>query len=294
MTRLVVAALVACSAMAGQPDWTASLPAGIEWTAVVGHGDTAAVLLGTSAGGLHLIDLQTGHSRLTAPICANRGVRAAVGPERDGVAYCFDRHAAYAIQLIDPVGLKWRYGWTVGADEELRDDPESMSGWMYAAVTSAGLLLVNSDGRVVLLSYGEGKIRWELELGPVPVARLHVRDNRAVVLWKARGVVRAAFLSLDQELPRPSYRDLGSTWPVWSDLVSAGLLTVAGHDLTLTRGFTEPATRVAGQLWPRPGGRGSDERRSVCPQHYASTWWTPSPSGPFAGTWPGSYSMPMP
>ncbi len=234
MTRYLVTALVTCGAIAGQPDWTATFPGGIEWATVIGQGDTAAVLLATPAGELHLLDLETGKSRLAKPVSAGRGVHLAAQPERDGVAYCFDRHAAYAIQLVKPAGLKWQYGRTLGADEELQSDPENIAGWMHATATSAGLLLVNSDGRVVLLLPADGHARWELALGPMPVARLHVRDNRAVILWKTEGAVRAAFLALEKDLPKPDCRDLGSVWPVWSDLVSGGLLTIAGRDLTLT------------------------------------------------------------
>jgi hypothetical protein len=234
MMRYILALLMTCGAAAAQPDWTVSLPAGIEWSAIVGQGDTAAVLLATPAGELHLIDPQTGKSRLAAPISGGRGVRLAAGSDLDNVAYCFDRDAAYAIQLAAPAGLRWQHGRPVGADEGLRDDPENISGWTHAAVTSAGLLLVNSDGHVVLLSHTDGHLQGELELGRMPVARLHVRDNRAVVLWRTEGAVRAAFLSLDQETPKALYRDLGSTWPVWSDLLPEGLLTVASRELTLT------------------------------------------------------------
>jgi hypothetical protein len=233
MTRYFLALLISCGTAAAQPAWTLPLAGGIEWSAVVGRDEKAALLLATPAGELHLVDLQTGKSRLTTPIRGGRGVRLAAGSDRDNVAYCFDRHAAYAIQLAAPAGLKWQYGQAVGANEELRDDPEKITGWTHAAVTPAGLLLVSSEGRVVLLAQTDGHAIWELELGPMPVARLHVRDKRAVVLWKTEGAVRAVFLALDQEAPKPAYRNLGSTWPIWSDLVPAGLLTLSAGEVAL-------------------------------------------------------------
>jgi hypothetical protein len=216
-----------------QPDWTCALPPGIEWAEAVGHGTASAVLLSTPAGQLHLIDLRTGTPRLTEPLCASRGVRPVEGQKTADAAYCFDRHAAYAICLSGTAGLKWRYGETRGGDEEFQGDPETLTGWSLAAVTKAGLLLVNVDGRAVLLAHADGHVRWELRLGPLPVSRLHVWETTAAVLWKIGGVVKAVFLNLGEERPTPVPRDLGDTWPVWSTLVPEGVLTVAPHEATV-------------------------------------------------------------
>jgi outer membrane protein assembly factor BamB len=215
-----------------QPDWTYSLAPGIEWAAAVGRGTASAVLLATPAGQLHLLDLDTGQPRLAAPIPAGRGVRPAEEPGAADVAYCFDRHAAYALRLSEPAGLKWQFGQTLGADEKFQGEPEKLAGWAHARVTPAGLLLVNVDGRIVLLSPADGQPRWELQLDRMPLSRLHVWETNAAVLWKSGGAVRAAFLALD-ETPKPVCRELGDTWPVWSDLVPEGLLTVSPQEATL-------------------------------------------------------------
>ncbi len=216
-----------------EPTWTCRIEAGIEWAAAVGRGDTSAVLVATPAGELHLIDLYAGKPRLTETLRASRGVRPAEGNDSADVAYCFDRHAAYAIRLTEPAGLQWRYGQALAPAEEFQGDPENLAGWTDARVTRAGLLLANVDGRVVLLSHADGQPRWELPLGRMPLARLHARDNAAAVVWKSGGTVRAAFLALDKEDSQAICRDLGDTWPVWSDLVPEGLLAVSAHEATL-------------------------------------------------------------
>jgi hypothetical protein len=216
-----------------QPDWTCPLQPGIEWAEVVGRGETSAVLVATPAGELHLIDLSAGKPRLTEPLHASRGVQPAEGNDSADVAYCFNRHAAYAVRLAEPARLQWRYGRALGPAEEFQGDPENLAGWTAARVTRAGLLLANGDGRVVLLSHADGQPRWELPLGRMPVSRLHVRDNAAAVMWKSGGTVRAAFLALDKEDPQAICRNLGDTWPVWSDLVPEGLLTVSAYEATL-------------------------------------------------------------
>lgn len=226
-----------------EPTWTCRIEAGIEWAEAVGRGDASAVLVATPAGQLHLIDLRTGKPRLAEPLRASRGVRPVEGQKTADAAYCFDRHAACAIRLAEPAGLKWRYGETRGGDEEFQGDPETLTGWSLAAVTKAGLLLVNVDGRVVLLSADDGQVRWELRLGLLPVSRLHVWKTTAAVLWKIGGVMKAAFLNLGEQRPTPVQRDLGDTWPVWSTLVREGLLTVSPREAAVWT-VAGPARRI--------------------------------------------------
>ena len=170
-----------------EPDWTWQTEPGIEWAELVGPGQTPAVLGATVDGRLHLVDLATGKPRFGIPIVAGRGVRPAGQavdrpPAASEEIYCFDRHAAYAVCVTEPSGLAWRYGQPPTEDSEFPGDPETLCGWSLAGTTVAGLLLVNTDGRVVLLSYATGRPRWEINLGPLPVARLHVWGTTAAVL----------------------------------------------------------------------------------------------------------------
>ena len=55
---------------------------------------------------------------------------------------------------------------------------------------------------------------------------------------KNGGVVKAAFLTLDEQRRKPVQRELDGTWPVWSTLVREGLLTVSPQEAA---------------LWPIPG-----------------------------------------
>lgn len=227
------------------PAWTWEAPAGIEWAALVGRGAAESILVATRDAHLQLLDPVTGKPRLTEPLAVRRGIRLApssaaadscadepgAGPA--DVAYCYDRHAACAIRLSDPPGLKWQYGRWPAAGEEFPGDPDTLTGWTLAQVADAGLILVNSDGRVVLLSHTDGSVRWQIELDRLRVARLHVRGNMAAVLWRAKAGVRAAFLRLGDERPNPLQRELGELWPVWSKLLSGGLLTVSSTEAVL-------------------------------------------------------------
>jgi outer membrane protein assembly factor BamB len=219
-----------------EPAWIWQTQAGIEWAQTVGRDDTSAVLVATPTGVVHLVALRSGQPRPV--LLASRGVRPAEGDDNRDIAYCFDRHAAYAIRLAEPAGLKWQFGRPVGMGEELQGDPERLAGWVHGHVTRDGLLLVDVDGRVVLLSALDGRPRWELQLDHLPLSRLHVWETEAAVLWKSGGAVRAAFLALDQETPQTICRELGDAWPVWSALVSEGLVTVVPQ---------------AAMLWARDG-----------------------------------------
>ena len=217
------------------PDWTWTAPSGIEWATCAGGGAPAALVVALRDGRLENIDSVAGTPRSTQMIAAARGVRlapsedgAADGAAADtGVAYCFDRHAAYALRLTEPAGLKWQFGARPAEGAEYPGDPENLTGWSLAEATEIGLLLVNSSGRVVLLANVDGRVRWQLEVGRLPLARLHVRGAKAVVLEKLAGKVRAVFLPLEDEQPQSAIRELGGQWPIWSTLLSGGLLTIS-------------------------------------------------------------------
>ena len=220
------------------PDWTWRTAAGIEWAAIVSGGAAPAALVATPQGQLQVVDLGSGRPQLAQPIQAGRGVRAAERPRCEkevaaDTAYAFDRHAAYAIRLTAPAELLWQSGRSPAAGEEFQGDPESLTGWTHAQVTDRGLLLVNIDGQVVLLDRADGHVRWETRLDRLPVARVHVRGQAAIVLWKAGGLVRAAFLEVDAQPPTPVVCDLRDVWPLWSELLPEGLVTVSSERVGL-------------------------------------------------------------
>jgi hypothetical protein len=218
------------------PEWVRPMPAGIEWAELAGRGETLSLLVATRDARLHLIAPASGTPSLEEPIAVGRGVRPAGG--RTAAAYCFDRYAAYALRVEPPAGLKWQWGERPAEGQEFPDDPETLTGWRDGQAADAGLLLLNRDGRLVLLSATDGRVCWEIELGSLALARLHVLGRTAVVLSKAGGQVKLAFINLNEEHPRPAIRDAGDTWPVWSKLLDSGLLTASPGQVT---------------LWPRDG-----------------------------------------
>lgn len=214
--------------------WTYPVAAGVEWVELVGADEAQALLLATPGGALHLLDPATGQMRLTAPIEAAPGVRLARGQEPSDTAFCFDRHAAYAIRVAAPAHLVQQVGGRSAQAADFPGDPEVLSSWQHAAVTHIGdLLLVNTDGRVALWSPADAATTCVTHLGPLPVARLHIRAKTAVVLSKTAGRVRAAFLRLSDRPPAVDARELGEAWPVWSTLVADGLLTVTSSEAAL-------------------------------------------------------------
>ncbi|MCK4341544.1 MAG: PQQ-binding-like beta-propeller repeat protein [Phycisphaerae bacterium] len=260
-----------------EPYWTWQMQPGVEWVELVGASETTALLAATRDAQLHLLDPASGQARFSKPIPVGRGARAAFGDEHtehpSDIAYCFDRHALYAIRLSKPAGLKWQHGETTDP-AAFPGDPEVLTGWTAAVNSSAGLVAVNADGRIVLLSHADGKELWTINLGFVsnvasglrpgrrmrenahlrlrpgrspdatlllrqslalPLVRLHVFGNKAVVLWKAGGQVKAAFIVLSDKRPRPTIRALAEPWSLWSTLIGDELLTVSSNQVTLWR-----------------------------------------------------------
>lgn len=243
----LVGLLTAAGARAGPPApelppvWRWDAPAGVEWAELVGSEEAAAILVATPAGQLHVVDAARGTPRLRTAVQAARGVRLAAPATAGDAAYCFDRHAVYALRLDEPAGLLWQHGAPPAGSAAFQDDPEFLSGWTAAGAAPAGVLAVDRAGQVVLLSRADGHVLWETALGPLPLAELHVRGPRAVVLWNVQGRAKAAFIALQPALPgadaaaRPGLivRDLDQPWPVWSTLLDEGLLTVLPARATL-------------------------------------------------------------
>jgi outer membrane protein assembly factor BamB len=222
----VVRAVAGGSAEYLAPVWTWQVPGRVEWLASVECSERAYILVATSAGGLCLLDADTGHPLMAAPIAARPGVRLVAGTG-DGTAYCFDRQAVYALDSAKNPLLRWCFGQPQAGGAELAGDPETLTGWIQAARTQEGLAVLNRDGRVVWLNAADGRPRWELSLGPMPVtARLFVSDNRAAVHWASGGHVRAAFFELTETPPTLRIVDLDSDWPLWSTLTRGGLCMV--------------------------------------------------------------------
>jgi len=216
------------------PAWTYPLAAGVEWVEPVAAKEAEALLLATPAGALHVLDPATGQMRLTAPIEAAPGVRLVRGQHPSDTAFCFDRYSAYAIRIAAPAHLVHQLGGRSAQAADFPGDPEVLSSWQHAVVTHAGdLLLVNTDGRVALWSPTDATETWVTHLDPLPIARLHVRAETAVVLSKTGGRVRAAFVRLAERPPAVRTRELGPVWPVWSTLVAEGLLTVTSSEAAL-------------------------------------------------------------
>lgn len=214
------------------PAWRVEVEAGIEWACLVGRGATESVLVATRDARLLVVNTGTGEVREAQPQPRRRGVRAAQ-PAADHpllahVAYVFDRHGAWAIRLDGDTGPAWQYGDDSG-QAGFDNDPEVLTGWTNARVTSTGLLLLNSDGRLVLLSLPDGGRRWQVNLGRLPTAVLHTTADAALVLWKTGGTTQAAFVSLTETHPTPRLRTLADAWPLWSTPCGDGLLTLGPH-----------------------------------------------------------------
>ena len=233
------------------PLWTWRVQPAVEWAALAGRGDATTVLLATRDGRLHLIDSATGAARLSKPIAATAGIQIAGGQpgttqdERipvDG-AYCFDRYAVYGVRWNGSAGLKWRHGVPRAAADDFPGDPEVLSGWVAAGVAGSGVVAVDRNGRVVLLSHEDGHVRWQVELGRLPVVRLHVFGDRAAILWKAEGNVQAVLLELGAQRPTVRPLVLDQSWPLWSTLVAEGLLTVSADGYTVWTAEGPPQRR---------------------------------------------------
>jgi len=224
-----------------EPVWIQTLDPGIEWAQPIAREPGTSLAVATRDQRLWFIDVPTGRQLSSKPIPIGPGAVLVPPNEGNGSAdraYLFDRHAAYAVRASSLVALAWRYGTPVLVDQTPDNDPEVFTGWTHAGAVGSDLLLVGSAGRVVLLSAENGRPRWEIGLGRLPLARLHVMSRAAVVLHKAAGEVRAAFIDCSNGHPIVTRRPLGRDWPLWSGLVADGLVTLSARQAT---------------LWPRTG-----------------------------------------
>ncbi len=219
------------------PAWTASFPPGIEWAQLSTGAGTPAIVLADRDGRLHVLDAQTGAARLDPALRASPGVRCAGelqpsdGPSA-GVVFCFHRHAAYAVQTAGNPRLRWQHGRAPAEPESFPGEPDTLTGWVAGQVTTSGLLLANSDGRLVLLNCADGRVLWEQRVAPrLSAVTLHARGQRAVALVSHAGRTRAIFLGLAGSPAIVAERELPSS-PIWSSLTERGLVTV-GNDVWL-------------------------------------------------------------
>jgi hypothetical protein len=209
------------------PTWTWSAGNTIEWVRAVGPACTPALLAATSTGQLFLLDAATGRPRTSGAFFAGRGVQAAgpndapdfAEPDQDQLAYVFDRQTVAALRTTEPAGVAWRHGRSLPDAETFPGDPEVLTGWIAAVPTARGLVALNSDGRVVLLDRAAGRELWTARLGGIRAGRLHACGSMAVAVWMEGGAARAAWITLSDEPPTVSMRELGE-WPIWSRLVT--------------------------------------------------------------------------
>lgn len=216
-----------------EPAWFVGVRAGVEWVRPVGRNPTETLLVATRAGKLLLVDAATGVERSIDQLDLRPGFRAATSmighPVSAQAVYLFDRHSVWAVRLSGSPGLIWQRG-DAPAEAGFDNDPEVLTGWAEARVTAAGLLLLNRDGRLTLLSFDDGHERWRADLGRLPNAVIHTGENTAVVLWRAGGVTRAAFVAGTATCPAPRVRTLDDTWPIWSTPYADGLLTLTPRE----------------------------------------------------------------
>lgn len=215
--------------------WVCRVTPGIEWAWIVEAGADAAVLLLTRDGKLRVLDPATGEDRLAEPLQLARGAR--VSPQqsrvsRAGLVALFDRHAIDALRFRPTPQLLWRRGRPTSETAEFPDDPEYLAGWVAVGVTTAGVVAVDRDGEVVSHDLATGRPDSVGQLGPLPLARLHVAGPHAAVLFRRGGVVSAAFLDTGAAEPALRVHRVSSTWSLWSALVEDTLLTLDGERVT--------------------------------------------------------------
>jgi hypothetical protein len=144
-------------------------------------------------------------------------------------AFCFDRYAVHAVG-VERGDLRWRWGVAAADPGAFQDDPEVLDGWVAAAATRAGLVVVNRDGRVCLLSLTDGRLIWEVTLERLPLVHLRATDSYAAVVWRSGGQVKLAMLPLKVKRPTVTPRDLGDEWPVWCTALESGFLAVRSQE----------------------------------------------------------------
>jgi hypothetical protein len=239
-----------------EPEWTWEPAQGVEWVTGTSPGG-AELLADTRDGNLHLLDLNSGRDLLAQPIQARPGLRpvladvpagshtrhsASLGPSDpppplQDMAYCFDRFTVLAIRLSPQPGLAWRVGtWCEGLAEPtppgadpaktFQGDPEQLRQLLAAGATSWGVIVVRDDGRFGLLDRADGRVSWQRSVGPMAMARLHVRGDGAALIWRTGPEVQAALIDVRTGKLREYPLLPGRPWPFWSALTSGGLVLI--------------------------------------------------------------------
>lgn len=234
-----------------KPAWTWQTSAAIEWTSLVGHETTTGLLVATRDGHLHLLDAACGRPRWPSPPRVPSGVRPAQhgGAAPAETAYAYDPATIYALSLKTPRALRWRFGDGSADAQSYPSDPEVLAQWIAVAAARDAVLAVGTDGRTVCLSPEDGTPRWTFNLKPLSLARLRVGGERAAIVWKAAGRVRATLVTTADATPNPRTVDLGDAWPVWTEWTPAGLTSVAGGRVTVVPVSGPQRTFDTGLRW---------------------------------------------
>ena len=241
---LIVALLALCAYADAKPAsaaleavWSWQPDAGIEWIELVGGDESPAVLVATRDARLHVLNAESGESRLTTPVEAHPGVRPADNIRAQPCAYCYDRFAVYALDLRPAPALTWRAGaWSEGLDlsptgnadasRVFQGDPEELRRIVAAVAAPSGVLVARDDGWLGLMQYADGHMRWERHFPPLATQRLHVCGERAALVYRGNSRVAATLLDVQtgrrRDIPLPA----DMTWPIWSDLTASGLVLV--------------------------------------------------------------------
>ncbi len=218
-------ALVAVCAVAaaGRPNakaaWSRTFSAGIDWVAEVGEGTSAALLVCDGARKLWLIDPATGTVRSGQAADAAGVFRLADHPRSDARARyvcCFGPFAIGVLSLDHPAEFRWQRG-DESPPAHIEGDPETIPRWTHAALTDAGVIAVNDQGRVVLLDLHTGRPKWTRDLARRAASELVATASHAAVV-QTRGDHGAVTMMNLATHRSGAPLELPGAAPVWSGL----------------------------------------------------------------------------
>jgi len=239
---LLAAALAACCLISPAfadplpPAWTWTAPADIEWVEPVPT--HALLLVATAAGQVYVLDARSRADRRAPPLAARPGVVYAGAAPEHGLACCHDRLSVYAIELESPARLRWQVdAWQVGeadAPQAQRGDPEDLRRLLAAQATPDGVLIVRDDGRVGSLELRSGTLLWQHRLGNLTDVQIRVAGRHAALLWRRGPEIGAELVDLTDGEWETFGLPEETPWPVWSGLVTRGLVCAYPDRITLS------------------------------------------------------------
>ncbi|MBN2447010.1 MAG: PQQ-binding-like beta-propeller repeat protein, partial [Phycisphaerae bacterium] len=220
------------------PLGTLAAPGGIEWATLRGPPGAEVLVTWTTDRDLCLLDVRDGRRLLAEHLDASPGLRPAAGyAPLDSATpaafrlHCYDLQSLHTLRIEEGAGggrtalLQAQIGRGF-APKQYQQDPEFLVTPIVMDTWGDDVLVVRSDGSLVLFDAERGRVRTGRQLSPIGDHDYYRDGDHTALLWKHTTSANLLFLKHGDELTDGTPRRLGETLPVWGTLTPDGLLAL--------------------------------------------------------------------